>query len=603
MSKIGNWSKLAAAVAAIAASGGFSSTAVANDNSQGNDRDRDLREIQTIVVIYAENRSFDNLFGAYPGANGLSRASGKSVTQLDRDGSKLASLPAVWGGTDGADLTAPSGIKAAIPGGAPAAPQPLTETQTETYFTLNHINHPFSLLSLYGSASFIDTQPLQYTNRDLYHRFYENQMQINGGLNNMFAAWADSGGLVMMYIPNDSDDHPLWNLAKKNVLADNFFQSAFGGSYLNHQFLICSCAPIYPGDGTKPINPAAGGSAPVPSALDADGVTLTTKSASPASALNGPPQFVSSTTLTPAINGKFYSINTSQPPYPPSGTAKASTPPQQSVDLTNAGVLPPQTQTTIGDLLSAAHVDWAYYAGAWNFALSNPPFSSGSSAANPNFQYHHQPFNYFAAFDPQTTAGAANRAAHLKDAGVSTPTNVANATLPDSTFLTDILNGNLPPVTFYKPHGTVNEHNGYANVTDGDRHIAAVVDALQHSPQYRHMVIVITYDENGGIWDHVAPPKGDMFGPGSRIPAIIVSPFAKHGVVDHTQYDTTSILRLITRRWHLPVLDGIKTRDSALVKNGYPPMGDLTNALDFDGDDGHDNDRGHDDDGHGDHDR
>ena len=130
-----------------------------------------------------------------------------------------------------------------------------------------------------------------------------------------------------------------------------------------------------------------------------------------------------------------------------------------------------------------------------------------------------------------------------------------------------------------------------------------MVDALQHSPQYRHMVIVITYDENGGIWDHVAPPKGDMFGPGSRIPAIIVSPFAKHGVVDHTQYDTTSILRLITRRWHLPVLDGIKTRDSALVKNGYPPMGDLTNALDFDGDDGHDNDRGHDDDGHGDHDR
>ncbi len=68
------------------------------------------------------------------------------------------------------------------------------------------------------------------------------------------------------------------------------------------------------------------------------------------------------------------------------------------------------------------------------------------------------------------------------------------------------------------------------------------------------MVIVITYDENGGIWDHVAPPKGDMFGPGSRIPAIIVSPFAKQGFVDHTQYDTTSILRFITRRWHLPVL-------------------------------------------------
>ena len=95
------------------------------------------------------------------------------------------------------------------------------------------------------------------------------------------------------------------------------------------------------------------------------------------------------------------------------------------------------------------------------------------------------------------------------------------------------------------------------------------------------MVIVITYDENGGIWDHVAPPRGDMFGPGNRIPAIVVSPFAKHGSVDHTQYDTTSVLRLITRKWHLPVLAGIKRRDASLVANGYPPMGDLTNALDL----------------------
>jgi phospholipase C len=131
----------------------------------------------------------------------------------------------------------------------------------------------------------------------------------------------------------------------------------------------------------------------------------------------------------------------------------------------------------------------------------------------------------------------------------------------------------------------VNEHNGYANVTDGDKHIAAVVAALQSSPQYRHMVIVITYDENGGIWDHVAPPRGDIFGPGSRVPAIIVSPFAKRGFVDHTQYDTTSVLRLITRRWRLPVLPGIIYRDASLLAHGHPPMGDLTQALDLKDDD------------------
>ena len=243
--------------------------------------------------------------------------------------------------------------------------------------------------------------------------------------------------------------------------------------------------------------------------------------------------------------------------------------------------MPAQSQTTIGDLLTSAGVDWAYYAGAWNFALSNPPFAAGTSAANPNFQYHHQPFNYYSAFDPATPAGAANRAAHLKDAGVVTPADVAAATLPSSQFLTDIQNGALPPVTFYKPHGTVNEHPGYANVSDGDRHIAAVVETLRNSPQWPHMLIVITYDEFGGQWDHVAPPRGDMFGPGTRIPAIIISPYAKRGHVDHTQYDTASILRFVTRRWHLPVLPGLKTRDAALVTHGYPPMGDLTNALDL----------------------
>ena len=576
--------------AALLACGAYGSAATADDSfgpqDHGGGSDwrhdgRDLREIQTVVVIYAENRSFDNLFGMYPGANGLRHAPPWSITQLDRDGTVLSGLPAVWGGTS-------SGVTA----GAPLAPQILTQAQTAAY--LNTFNHPFSLLSLYDSASTIDTNPLTYTNRDLYHRFYENQMQINGGANNKFAAWADSGGLTMMYIPNNTPDHPLWTLAEQNVLADNFFQSAFGGSYLNHQFLICSCAPIYPGDGTKPINPAAPtnpGAAPVPSVLNADGVSLTPSATSPASALDGPPTFVASTVLTPAINGVFYSVNTSQPPFPPSGNAVSSTPPQQSVNLLATSTLPPQTQTTIGDLLTAAGVDWAYYSGAWNFALSNPPFTAGTSAANPNFQYHHQPFNYFTAFDPSTPQGAANRAAHLKDAGVTTPADVAGGTLPASQFLTDIQNGTLPPVTFYKPHGTVNEHNGYANVTDGDKHIAAVVAALQASPQYRHMVILITYDEFGGIWDHVAPPKGDMFGPGTRIPAIIVSPFARHGHVDHTEYDTTSVLRLITRRWHLPVLAGIRRRDESLVANGYPPMGDLTNALDLDHDRDHDQDR------------
>jgi acid phosphatase len=159
------------------------------------------------------------------------------------------------------------------------------------------------------------------------------------------------------------------------------------------------------------------------------------------------------------------------------------------------------------------------------------------------------------------------RAAHLKDF--------------DADFLKDVAAGTLPAVSFYKPQGNLNQHPGYASVAEGDAHLADVIAKLQASPQWKHMLVVVTYDENGGFYDHATVPKGDRWGPGTRIPALIVSPFAKKGFVDKTQYDTASTLRFITHRWSLPPLKGLVERDAALVKNGSRPMGDLTAALDF----------------------
>ena len=106
-------------------------------------------------------------------------------------------------------------------------------------------------------------------------------------------------------------------------------------------------------------------------------------------------------------------------------------------------------------------------------------------------------------------------------------------------------NGSLPPVAFYKPQGTLNEHPGYTHVLSGDAHVADVVGRLKASPQWNHMVIIVTYDENGGFWDHVAPPRRTR---GVRAPASRRSScrHARRGYVDHTTYDTTSILKLIT---------------------------------------------------------
>ena len=342
------------------------------------------------------------------------------------------------------------------------------------------------------------------------------------------------------------------------MLADNFFQAAFGGSFLNHQFLICSCAPLYPNSGRNPIE---GGKDPTISAVEPDGVTLKSAATSPASALQGPPVFQLSGNLTP----DFHAINTMQPPFPPSMNADAD---QNRVNPLLATTLPPQVGDTIGDRLNAAGVEWAWYAGAWTYALSHKPGANLEGTAIPNFQTHHQPFNYFAAFDPATPDGAANRRAHLRDGGTN-----------GEVFLSAIDAGALPPVTFYKPQGNLNEHAGYADVASGDVHIAEVLKHLEASPQWPHMLVVVTYDENGGWWDHVAPPKGDRFGPGTRVPALIVSPFARKGTVDHTFYDTSSILRFVSRRWKLPDLPGVQMRDQALAANGSPPLGDLTQAL------------------------
>jgi acid phosphatase len=222
--------------------------------------------------------------------------------------------------------------------------------------------------------------------------------------------------------------------------------------------------------------------------------------------------------------------------------------------------LPPQTLPTIGDRLSAKNVSWAWYAGAWNAALADGTQAPDARRAiiyngapdSPNFQAHHQPFNYFVAFAPGTKA----RETHLKDG---------------AEFFAAIENGTLPQVAFYKPEGRLNQHSGYADVLTGDRHLAAVVQKIRASAIWPKVAIIVTYDENGGYWDHVAPPKGDRWGPGVRVPAIIISPYAKRGYVDHTQYDTTSISKFITRRFGLEPLPGVRAN-----------AGDLTPAFAFD---------------------
>ncbi|WP_035060525.1 acid phosphatase [Andreprevotia chitinilytica] len=509
-----------------------------------------LDKINTVVVIYAENRGFDNLYGLFPGANGVPGVNPTSSAktpdaQKDFDGSTLAVLPPTWGG-----LT--------------AAGQTVTVTQAQT---VNWPNKPFQIDAAAGVNGTGIVVPQSVITRDLVHRFYNDQMQINGGKNDQYAAYSDAGGLSMGYY--DGSKMAMWKLAQQYTLADNFFMGAFGGSFLNHQYLICACAPTYP-NADAASSPAKNSI----SAIDVDAkgnfVRLTAGTGNPTSVLNGAPVYLKDSTITPKdASGMFYAVNTMQAPYQPSGNTAATGGTATYADPSKATTLPAQTQTTVGDQLTAKGINWAWYAGSWNAAVADAPNASRSViySGKIQFQPHHQPFNYYSRFDPASTTGATERTAHLKDY--------------DAAFLQDAAAGKLPAVTFYKPQGNLNQHPGYANVADGDAHIADVIAKLQASPQWKNMLVVVTYDENGGFYDHATVPKGDRWGPGTRIPAIVISPYAKKGFIDHTQYDTASVLRFITHRFGLTPLNGLVARDAALVANGFKPMGDLTATLDF----------------------
>jgi phospholipase C len=430
------------------------------------------------------------------------------------------------------------------------------------------------------------------------HRFYEEQAQIDGGKMDHFIAGTrtvgdDEAGLVMGYYGKDivSQTH-LWALAQNYVLADNYFHGAFGGSFANHSFLVCGC--FFATNSAATVKPTQ---------LDSNGMPLL-----PAIGPNASYSAQTTGTATAAgsgndtavsADGKYW-INTSRSVY----LRKLS-------DTNNGSLVQPQTMPHIGDRLTAAGATWKWYS-QWykraaaetqaiiaNETLSGSTYTintSGVMVTDPtyhypvvingvsytdaqyapwgtiplttfnsymtgggsdyapgaqpnitnlanyttqlNFQYHHHPFAYFA----DLAIGTPAQQAHLQDR---------------DDLLNDIANNTLPNVAWYKPAGYVNMHHGYTNIANADNEVNTIVTALQTTNSWKNgqMMIIITFDENGGVWDHVAPPKRDAFGPGTRTPLLVVSSAGKSaGYIDHTSYDTGSILRAIEVRWGLQPL-------------------------------------------------
>jgi acid phosphatase len=483
-----------------------------------------------LVVIYEENHSFDNLYGhwgrvAGKRVIGLPQAPRSAERQVAQDGTPYRCLL-----QNDPNLEAPS---------------PLTSTCQDAEHAIpdSHFRNRHFLIDRYirprdktcpapgapSSSGVLKDSPGALPGgctRDLVHRFYQNIYQIDGGRQDRYVTGSDAVGLTMGTYATKR--LPIYRYlhskgAPKYVVADRFFQAAFGGSFLNHQWLVAA---------RSPLDTSAGALGAQHTVLDASGMPTSY----PLYQATGP--VVDGSLTVPCADGTSsdpvkacgdFAVNTVQPSSPPAG------PNGPKIPLVDDAVYP-----NIGDRLSAGHISWSWYSGGWDAAAAGSP--------GPLFQYHHQPLNYFANY----AEGQPGRT-HLKD---------------ETDFFRAARTGHLPRVSFVKPYGAENEHPGYASEPNGSDHLVTLLKTISRGPQADSTLVVVTYDEFGGQWDHVPPPGPgsrtpgvyDAWGPGTRIPALVLSTSLRRSGVDHTVYDTTSILATIERSFGLAPLSSRDAR-------------------------------------------
>ena len=125
--------------------------------------------------------------------------------------------------------------------------------------------------------------------------------------------------------------------------------------------------------------------------------------------------------------------------------------------------------------------------------------------------------------------------------------------VPDTHFVTDVEAGRLPQVSWLTPPMPLSDHPPYS-LCRGENWLVDTLNVLMRSRYWDSTAIVVTWDDFGGFFDHVPPPHLDLYGLGPRVPAIVISPWARRGLIDHDQMDFASVLKFIETIFDLPAL-------------------------------------------------
>ncbi|MEP6757922.1 MAG: alkaline phosphatase family protein [Actinomycetota bacterium] len=139
-----------------------------------------------------------------------------------------------------------------------------------------------------------------------------------------------------------------------------------------------------------------------------------------------------------------------------------------------------------------------------------------------------------------------------------------NNVVPAKQFATDLAAGNLPAVSWVTPPFPLSDHPPQS-VCLGENWTVELLNQLMQSPDWSSTAVVLTWDDFGGFYDHVAPPHVDMYGLGPRVPTIVISPYARAGYVDHTTYEFASVLRFIETIFDLAPLTSRDANSSDML--------------------------------------
>jgi phospholipase C len=528
-------------------------TAGALAEDHGGDRD-DLPGIHTatpikhLVVIFQENVSFDHYFGTYPVAQ-----NNPGETPFHAKPNTPKSINTLVTPLDTANHFKPLvGVDLINnnPNNNPAAPGNGKTNGTGA-------SNPFRL------------SPAQALTADQGHNESPEESAYDNGKMDGFPAWVGTAGpppagigskaLVMGYYDGNTVT-ALWNYAQYFALNDNNYTTQFGPSTPGAINLISGQASgvsatlnVFDGSGhlLHPTHEAFGDAASTPSNITEIG--------------DGDP--LQDVCSNPTLD-----------------------------QVTMAG-------RNIGDLLNARGITWGSFMGGFDLTITNPngttgcgrltnPTAPGTFAFNSvDYIPHHAWFQYYASTRNPTHARPSSVAAigysHIPHTNTPEP---ANHQYDINDFFAALKAGNLPAVSFLKASAFEDGHAGYSDPLDEQHFVVRVINALQKSSEWSETAVIILYDDSDGWYDHQMPPVvNPSFNPavdtlngpglcnngaqqgkptpatplngafgtpawgrcgyGTRMPLLVVSPFAKKNYVDHTLTDQTSVLRFIEDNW------------------------------------------------------